>query len=126
MHGDKPALLFKGASLSYSALESQSNAFAAGLASLGVRPGDRVAVLLPNCPQFMIAQFGIWKAGAIVVALNPIYTERELELALASTGAMLVVALTPFYQRIKTIQARTSVRLVIATSIKEYLPPALR
>jgi long-chain acyl-CoA synthetase len=126
MHGDKPALLFKGASLSYSALESQSNAFAAGLASLGVRPGDRVAVLLPNCPQFMIAQFGIWKAGAIVVALNPIYTERELELALASTGAMLVVALTPFYQRIKTIQARTGVRLVIATSIKEYLPPVLR
>ena len=126
MHGDKPALLFKGASLSYSALESQSNAFAAGLASLGVRPGDRVAALLPNCPQFMIAQFGIWKAGAIVVALNPIYTERELELALASSGAMLVVALTPFYQRIKTIQARTGVRLVIATSIKEYLPPVLR
>jgi long-chain acyl-CoA synthetase len=126
VHGDKPALLFKGASFSYSALESQSDAFAAGLASLGVRPGDRVAVLLPNCPQFMIAQFGIWKAGAIVVALNPIYTERELELALASTGAMLVVALTPFYQRIKTIQARTGVRLVIATSIKEYLPPVLR
>ena len=72
------------------------------LASLGVRPGDRVALLLPNCPQFMVAQFGIWKAGAIVVALNPIYSERELEVALASTGASLVVALTPFYQRIKT------------------------
>ncbi|HEY5617416.1 MAG TPA: long-chain fatty acid--CoA ligase [Vicinamibacterales bacterium] len=125
-HGDKPALLFKGASLSYAALESQSDAFSAALASLGIRPGDRVAVVLPNCPQFLIAQFGIWKAGGIVVPLNPIYSDRELEMALASTGAVLAIALTPFYQRIKSIQARTRVRGVIAASIKEYLPPVLR
>ncbi|MBI2828435.1 MAG: long-chain fatty acid--CoA ligase [Acidobacteria bacterium] len=124
--GDKPALLFKGASMSYAALESHSNAFAAALASLGMRPGDRVALLLPNCPQFLVAQFGIWKAGGVVVALNPTYSERELEAALASFGASLVVALTPFYRRIKNIQARTHVRRVVATSIKEYLPPALR
>ena len=124
-HGDKPALLFKGASMSYGALETLSNAFAAALAALGVRPGDRVALLLPNCPQFLIAEFGIWKAGGIVVPLNPIYSERELEMTLASTGTSLVVALTPFYQRIKNIQARTGVRRVIATSIKEYLPPLL-
>ena len=125
-HGDKPALLFKGASLSYAALESQSDAFSAALASLGIRPGDRVAVVLPNCPQFLIAQFGIWKAGGIVVPLNPIYSDRELEMALASTGAVLAITLTPFYQRIKSIQARTRVRGVIAASIKEYLPPVLR
>jgi len=125
-HGDKPALLFKGASMSYAELESQSDAFAAALASRGVRPGDRIALLLPNCPQFLVAQFGIWKAGGIVVALNPIYTERELEAALTSFGASLVVALTPFYQRVKNVQARTSVRRVIATSIKEYLPAVLR
>jgi len=125
-HGDTPALLFKGASMSYDALESLSNSFAAALASLGIRPGDRVALLLPNCSQFFVAEFGAWKAGAVVVPLNPIYSERELELALTSTGASLVVALTPFYQRIKNIQARTSVRRVIGTSIKEYLPPALR
>ena len=124
-HGDKPALLFKGASMSYGALETLSNAFAAALAALGVRPGDRVALLLPNCPQFLIAEFGIWKAGGIVVPLNPIYSERELEMTIASTGTSLVVALTPFYQRIKNIQARTGVRRVIATSIKEYLPPLL-
>src|SRR5688572_26206186 len=125
-HGGKPALLFKGAAFSYAALESQSDAFAAALAARGVRPGDRVALLLPNCPQFFIAEFGAWKAGAIVVPLNPIYSERELEATLSSTGASVVVVLTPFYQRIKTIQGRTKVKLVIATSIKEYLPAALR
>jgi long-chain acyl-CoA synthetase len=124
--GDEPAVLFKGASMSYAELHSQSDAFAAALAALGVRPGDRIALLLPNCPQFLVAEFGVWKAGGIVVALNPIYTERELEAALTSFAASLVVALTPFYQRVKNVQARTSVRCVIATSIKEYLPAVLR
>jgi len=125
-HGDRSAVLFKGASVSYRLLETQSDAFAAAVASLGVRPGDRVALLLPNCPQFMIAQFGVWKAGGVVVALNPIYSERELEAALESTGAVLAIALTPFYARVKAVQRRTRLRGVIATSIKEYLPPALR
>jgi long-chain acyl-CoA synthetase len=125
-HGHRPAVLFKGASVSYGGLETESNAFAAAVASLGVRPGDRVAVLLPNCPQFMVAQFGIWKAGGVVVALNPIYSERELEAALESAGAVLAVTLTPFYGRVKAVQRRTRLRAVIATSIKEYLPPALR
>ena len=125
-HGDKPALLFKGTTFSYGELEAQSDAFAAALAARGVRPGDRVALLLPNCPQFFIAEFGAWKAGAVVVPLNPIYTERELEATLISTGASVVVVLTPFYQRIKNIQGRTQVTHVIATSIKEYLPAVLR
>jgi long-chain acyl-CoA synthetase len=125
-HGDRPAVLFKGASVSYRVLETQSDAFAAAVASLGVRPGDRVALLLPNCPQFMIAQFGVWKAGGVVVALNRIYSERELEAALESTGAVLAIALTPFYARVKAVQRRTRLRGVIATSIKEYLPPTLR
>ena len=125
-HAAKPALLFKGAAVSYGDLDSQSSAFAAALAALGVRPGDRVALVLPNCPQFFIAEFGAWKAGAVVVPLNPTYSERELEAALSSTGATVAVALTPFYQRLKNIQIRTQVREVIATSIKEYLPAALR
>jgi long-chain acyl-CoA synthetase len=125
-HGDRPALLFKGASMSYRTLDAESTAFAAALAAMGVRPGDRIALLLPNCPQFSVAQFGIWKAGAVVVALNPTYGERELEQALESTAASRVVVLTPFYGRIKAVQSRTAVTQVIATSIKEYLPPALR
>jgi long-chain acyl-CoA synthetase len=125
-HGSKPALLFKGASMSYAQLDAESTALAAALEALGVRKGDRVAIVLPNCPQFLVAQFGAWKIGAIVVALNPTYSERELEQALESTRAETVVTLTPFYGRITSIQGRTAVRRVIATSIKEYLPPVLR
>src|SRR5215210_5923504 len=103
-HADKPAILFKGATMTYGQLGAQSTAFAAALTALGVAKGDRVALVLPNCPQFLIAEFGAWKAGAVVVALNPTYSERELELALASTGASTVVTLTPFYDRIKNTQ----------------------
>jgi long-chain acyl-CoA synthetase len=125
-HGDKAAILFKGTTISYATLERQSDVFAAALAALGVGRGDRVALLLPNCPQFMIAEFGAWKAGAVVVALNPTYSERELESALDVTRVSTVVTLTPFYKRVKNVQGRTPVRRVIATSIKEYLPPLLR
>src|SRR5688572_16475029 len=124
-HPEKPALLFKGATMTYGQLGAESTAFAAALAEQGVRKGDRVALLLPNCPQFFVAEFGAWKAGAIVVALNPIYSERELEAALASFGAETVVTLTLFYNRVKAAQPRTPVRRVIATSIKEHLPRVL-
>jgi|SRR5688572_4383889 len=125
-HGDKPALLFKGATVSYARLAAESDAFGAALAAMGIRKGDRVALLLPNCPQFLVAEFGVWKAGGIVVALNPTYSERELEQALDSTRASVVVVLTPFYERVKRVQGRTGVRTVIPTSIKEYLPTPLR
>jgi long-chain acyl-CoA synthetase len=125
-HGSKPAVLFKGSTMSYRQLDAQSTACAAALHAMGVRKGDRVALVLPNCPQFLVAEFGAWKAGAIVVALNPTYSEREFEQALDSTRATVVVTLTPFYARIKNIQGRTAVTRVVATSIKEHLPPLLR
>lgn len=125
-HGAKPAVLFKGAALSYARLEAESTAFAAALAGLDVAPGDRVALLLPNCPQFLVAQFGAWKAGAVVFPLNPTYSEREIEQALAGTGTETVVVLTPFYERVARIRERTKLRRIFATSIKEYLPPVLR
>jgi long-chain acyl-CoA synthetase len=120
------ALLFKGNTMSYGQLDRESTAFAAALWGLGIRKGDRVAVLLPNCPQFLVAEFGIWKTGAVVVAVNPTYSEREFEQVLDSTRAETVITLTPFYQRLKALQGRTAVKRIIATSIKEYLPPVLR
>ncbi len=120
-----PALYFKGASLSWRRLDELSSWFASGLIAEGVRHGDRVALLLPNCPQFLIAELGIWKAGGVVVALNPIYTERELEAPLRDSDATLLVALTKFYDRARTVRPRTNVRRVIATSIKEYFPAHL-
>jgi long-chain acyl-CoA synthetase len=122
----RPALLFKGAEVSYGQLQRESNAFAAALAALGVRHGDRVALILPNCPQFFVAEIGAWKVGAIVCPINPTYTEREIEAALQGNGAETVVTLTPFYNRVKDVQPRTALRNVIATSIKEHLPLALR
>jgi long-chain acyl-CoA synthetase len=121
-----PALLFKGRTISWEELDRRSDAFAAALAGLGVAKGDRVALLLPNCPQFLIGELGTWKAGAIVVPLNPIYTEQELEGALRRTGAETILVLTPFYGRIKAVQPRTALTRVVATNVKEYLPPVLR
>ncbi|HEY8556586.1 MAG TPA: AMP-binding protein, partial [Actinomycetes bacterium] len=123
---EAPALLFKGRTISHGELDRLSDAFAAALAGLGVAKGDRVALLLPNCPQFLICELGAWKAGAVVHPLNPIYTEQELEGALRRTRAETIVVLTPFYGRVKAVQPRTALRRVVSTNVKEYLPPLLR
>jgi long-chain acyl-CoA synthetase len=123
---DHPALLFKGLRITYDQLERYSNAFAAALIEMGVKKGDRVALLLPNCPQFIIAELGAWKAGAIVFPLNPMYTESELEGPLSNCAPETVVTLTLFYNRVKSVQPNTKVKRVIASNIKEFLPPVLR
>ena len=125
-HSDRTALLFNGAKVSYGQLDRLSDSFAAGLTALGVKPGERVALCLPNCPQFVIAEFGIWKAGGIVAPFNPGYSDREMEDALNATGAETLVVLNRFYERLKAIQPRTSVKRLIPTAIKEYLPTTLR
>ena len=89
------------------------------LASLGVRRADRVALVLPNCPQFVIVELAAWKLGAIVAPLNPTYTERELEGPLRDHAIETVVTLTRFYGRVKSVQPRTPVKRVIATNIKQ-------
>jgi long-chain acyl-CoA synthetase len=120
---NRPALLFKGATLTHGDLDRLSDACAGAFRALGVERGDRVALLLPNCPQFFIAELGAWKIGAIVAPLNPIYTASELEGPLCDHGIETIVTLTRFYQRIKTLQPRTPLRRIIATNIKEYFPP---
>jgi len=122
----RPALLFKGAIVSYAALDRLSDAFASALLSLGVVRGDRVALLLANCPQFFIAELAAWKIGAIVAPLNPIYAEPELERPLRDHGIETILTLSRFYGRVKRVQPRTPLRRVISTNIKEYFPPLLR
>ncbi len=112
--------------MSYGELERLSDAFAAALVAQGIEKGDRVALLLPNCPQFVIGQLGAWKAGAVVAPISPLYAGPEIESRLVDCGAKAVLVLTPFYERIKAVQRHTSVRCVIATNIKEYFPPHLR
>jgi long-chain acyl-CoA synthetase len=120
---DHPALLFQSSSISYGELQRLGQAFAESLPELGLEPGTRVALLLPNTPQMVISLLGIWMAGCIAVPLNPLYTERELEHGLVQCGAEAAVVLTPFYVKLKSIQARTAIRTVIATNVKEFLPP---
>ncbi len=123
---DAPAILFKGTAISNADLVRLSDQFASALVTAGVRRGDRVALVLPNCPQFLIAELGAWKAGATVLPLNPLYTGGELIEPLRTAGVEIAVTLTPFYSHVKEIQRQTPVKRVIATSIKEYLPPLLR
>ena len=123
---DHPAFLFKGRAFTLRELERSSDAFAVALAAMGVRRGDRVGIMLPNCPQFFIAELAAWKLGAVVAPFNPIYTTKELEGPLKTSGATVVIALTPFYERLKAVQHHTAVRRIITTNIKEYFPATVR
>ena len=96
-----------GGRLTYRQLAAESDRFAAALCALGVRKGDRVALMLPNLPQFVIAFYGMLKLGAIVVNTNPQYTPREIEHQFADAGAETVVMLSPFYAKLKEVQAST-------------------
>lgn len=119
---DKAAIRFKGRTISFRELDVLSDSLAKSFHREGVKSGDRIALVLPNCPQFLIAQYAAWKVGAIVAPLNPIYTDRELSEAFAMIEPKLVIALTPFYDKVR----RTTDARIIATNIKEYLPHALR
>ncbi len=119
------ALIFKDRRLTWKELDEQSDACAAGLASLGVRRGEHVAIILPSCPQWVIAQFALWKLGATVLALNPIYTEHELTGLLRDGGARIAIAMTRVYPRVKAVQSQTALERIVATNIKEYFPPRL-
>jgi long-chain acyl-CoA synthetase len=123
---DHPALLFKGARLSYGDLDRLSDALAAALVARGIQKGDRVALLLPNCPQFIIAQLGVWKAGAIAAPINPLYTESELAHMLDECGVKTAFVLSRFYDKVQPLCQCTELSCIIAANIKTYLPPFLR
>jgi long-chain acyl-CoA synthetase len=120
------ATIFFGAERTYRSLYRDARRFAAGLQRLGVRKGDRVAVMLPNCPQFLVAFWGALEAGATVVPTNPLYTAREVEQQLRDSGAETIVVLSRLYPVVKAARSGTSVRNVIVTNIKEEMPPVLR
>ena len=124
--GDRPAAVFFGAHLSYRTLQTLVDRFAAGLVRLGVRPGDRVSLHLPNCPQFLIAYYGTLKTGAIVVPFNPLYTEREVEHQLVDSGAEVAITLDLLYPRLAAARPKTQVRAIVVTPINAYFPPLLR
>lgn len=123
---DAAAVWFKGTTLSWGQMDELSNQFANALIAMGVKKGEPVSSLLVNSPQAVIAQLGCWKVGAVYAPLNPLYTERELEELLNTSGARVMLVLTPFYARVKAIQSKTKLEYVIPTRIREYLPFVLR
>ena len=118
---DAPVLRFEGAVTTYAQLLAQAEAFAHGLEARGVNRGDRVALLLPNTPQFVIAELGAWMAGAIVAPMNPTYPDEELAALLNRAGATFAVVLAPFYERLKSVQSRTRVRHVFVAHLRDAL-----
>lgn len=119
------ALIYYGTKLSYARLSSLANRFAAALQRLGVKKGDRVAIALPNIPQYPIAFYGALRAGAVVVPTNPLYTEREMQHQLADADACVLVMLDTFYPAIRSARSETALEHIIVTSAADFLPPVL-
>ncbi len=114
------------AKLTYRQLDNAVNRFAVGLQELGVAQGDRVAIMLPNCPQFIIAAYATWRIGGVVVCCNPLYVDREIEHLIQDSGAETFVIMSQFYDRIKSIRGNTGLKRVVVTNIKEYFPGLLK
>lgn len=118
----KTAIHFLGKELSYSELYSHSLKLANYLQSLGLQKGDRVSIMLPNCPQAVISYYGVLFAGGVVVQTNPLYMERELEYQLKDSESTFMVTLDLLYPRASKMKALTSLKHIIVTSIKDFLP----
>ena len=120
------ATIFFNAKRTYRSISEDAWRFANGLRRVGVKKGDRVALVLPNTPQFVVAFYGALRAGAVLVCCNPRYTAAELQHQLADAGATVVVVLSRLYPLVKAARPGTAVERVIVTNIKEEMPPVLR
>ncbi|HUC42612.1 MAG TPA: long-chain fatty acid--CoA ligase [Candidatus Sulfotelmatobacter sp.] len=107
--------------MTYAALRDATLRFATALYQLGVRKGDRVAIMLPNCPQFPVVFFGLLRLGAIAVNINPLYVSREMREQLVDSGAETIILLDAFFPRLREIRQETAVRRVIVIDAAETM-----
>ena len=121
---DHTAIVYFNKTMTYRELDRLSDRFAAALDGLGVKKGDKVAIFLPNIPQFVISYYGIAKIGAIETAISPLYKEREVEHQLSDSEAETIVVLDALYPVLQKVLASTKVKNVVVTSMKEYMPLA--
>ncbi len=121
-HPDKPAFLWYGAPVSYADIDRASEAFAARLAQLGVRKGDPVALYMQNCPQYVMAHYGIQKLGAVVCPAGPLYKEHELEYQLSDLGARVIVAADHLLPTVDKVRAKTKLEHVFVVHYGDLLP----
>jgi long-chain acyl-CoA synthetase len=118
----KPAIIFYGTELSYSELDVLSDRVAALLASLGIKRGDRVAVFMPNCPQFLMAFYGILKLRAVLVPVNPLFKVHEFVHQINDSGAEVIIALDQNMEIVRAAHGQTKLRDYIVTSFADVLP----
>lgn len=123
---DRPALTFFDRSLSYREVDELVDRLTAGLQAKGFRPGDRVTVFMPNCPQLVIAYEAVWRAGGVVVPANPMYTSAEFAHQARDAGSRFAFVLSALYERAKRARPETSLEHVIVTNIKEYFTGPMR
>lgn len=123
---DHACTIFKGAVISYKEMNALSDHMAAALVEMGVKKGDRVGIFMPNTPQFVIAYYGILKAGGVVVAVNPTYPVDEILTPVNDAGIEVMFCLSRFYGKLKEVRAKSKLKKIIVTNIKETLPPLLR
>lgn len=124
LYPDRACTIFKGAVISFREMNELSDRLATALADMGVKKGDRIGIFMPNTPQFVMAYFGILKAGGVVVATNPLYTPPEIAQQTGDAGIRIMFVMTNFYKAIKMAQPSTKIRQLIVTNLKEALPPA--
>ncbi len=125
-YGSRVALDFFGSTTTYAELGEQASRAAEALRALGVGPGDRVALVLPNCPQHVVAFYAVLRLGAVVVECNPLYTASELEHQLQDSGASVAVAWDKVAGTVHGLRASTGVRHVLAVDLTRALPLAMR
>jgi long-chain acyl-CoA synthetase len=121
-YAERVAFIQMDAKLTYKELDEQSKAFAAWLQSVGLKKGDRLAIMMPNTLQYPIALFGALRAGVVVVNTNPLYTAPELEHQLTDSGAIAILVIENFAHVLQAVLPRTQVKHVLVTSVGAYLP----
>jgi long-chain acyl-CoA synthetase len=119
---DNIALIYMGKKITYRELEGLVNRFARALMGLGVKAGDKVAMLLPNVPQMVIASYATYRIGAVTVMNNPLYTERELEYQLNDSDSTVLVTLDLLFPRALKLRENTRIERIITCHINDYLP----
>src|SRR5437763_6008366 len=117
---DRPATAFREAQLTFGEIKAQVDKLATALARLGIGKGDRVGIMLPNCPQYLISFFAIVRLGAIVANVNPIYTPREVEMVARDSGMRAIITIDALAETILSAQAQSQIEQVITTSLEDY------